>query len=129
MRAPNAVSAPPSPIHIIHLIDDPGPGLSVSVETAARAIGVSRSAAYRAIRAARDGDPSAWPTPIIMIGSRVRIPRLALAQILLLDPMTGDRSDVVSMPGSAGTPAAGAGSFITQITPPEVVGLTDGRPD
>lgn len=55
---------------------------TVSIEEAAEVLGISRSAAYEAVRARLSGDEGAWPTPIIRIGTRNRVPTVPLYQLI-----------------------------------------------
>lgn len=69
---------------------DVGPAKSVpatcSVEAAAALLGISKATAYRAIRERMEGDVDAWPTPIITIRRRIRIPAQALFAVLGVEP-------------------------------------------
>lgn len=53
---------------------------------AASLLGVSKSAAYRAIEARLAGDIEAWPTNVIRIGRTLRIPGIELRALLGFDP-------------------------------------------
>jgi len=55
---------------------------TISVPEAASLLGVSKSAAYRAIDARLSGDTGAWPTNIIRIGRTIRIPSSELQALL-----------------------------------------------
>lgn len=59
---------------------------TITVPEAASLLGVSRSAAYRAIDARLAGDLRAWPTNIIRIGRTLRIPSNELVTLLGSDP-------------------------------------------
>lgn len=59
---------------------------TVTVPEAASRLGVSKSAAYRAIEARLAGDIGAWPTSIIRIGRTLRIPDGELRALLGADP-------------------------------------------
>jgi len=58
---------------------------TISVSEAASLLGVSKSAAYRAIDARLSGDTGAWPTNIIRIGRTIRIPSSELRALLSAD--------------------------------------------
>ena len=53
-------------------------GLPVVVDltTAARAVGIGRTTAYEMVRAGR------WPTPVLHIGSRIKVPTAPLLDLL-----------------------------------------------
>lgn len=59
---------------------------TITVAEAASLLGVSRSAAYRAIDARLAGDLRAWPTNVIRIGRTLRIPSNELMALLGSDP-------------------------------------------
>jgi excisionase family DNA binding protein len=59
---------------------------TVTVAEAASLLGVSKSAAYRAIDARLAGDIEAWPTNVIRIGRTLRIPGVELRALLGFDP-------------------------------------------
>ena len=59
---------------------------TVTVAEAASLLGVSKSAAYRAIDARLAGDVEAWPTNVIRIGRTLRIPGVELRALLGFDP-------------------------------------------
>jgi hypothetical protein len=59
---------------------------TVTVPEAAALLGVSKSAAYRAIDARMAGDVEAWPTNVIRIGRTLRIPGVELRALLGFDP-------------------------------------------
>jgi hypothetical protein len=59
---------------------------TVTVPEAAALLGVSKSAAYRAIDARLAGDVEAWPTNVIKIGRTLRIPGVELRALLGFDP-------------------------------------------
>ncbi|MCU1691883.1 MAG: integrase/resolvase-related protein [Frankiales bacterium] len=48
----------------------------VDLPTAARALGLGRSAAYQLVRAGQ------WPTPVIRVGKLIRVPTAPLAALL-----------------------------------------------
>lgn len=50
----------------------------VDLLTAAEVLGVGRTAAYEMVRSGR------WPTPVIRLGSRIRVPTAALRELLSL---------------------------------------------
>ena len=52
----------------------------VDVVTAARALGLSRTIAYRQIAA------GTWPTPVLRVGRLIRIPTAPILVLLGLDP-------------------------------------------
>lgn len=51
----------------------------VDLPTAARALGVGRSAAYELVRL------GAWPTPILRLGRLIRVPSAPLLELLGLN--------------------------------------------
>lgn len=51
---------------------------TVTVAEAAALLGVSRSAAYRAVEAYLSGDREAWPCHVIRVGGRLLIPAAPL---------------------------------------------------
>lgn len=55
---------------------------TVTVPEAARLLGVSKSAAYRAIAARLAGDLGAWPTKVVRVGRTLRIPSAELSAVL-----------------------------------------------
>jgi excisionase family DNA binding protein len=59
---------------------------TVTIPEAASLLGVSKSAAYRAIEARLAGDIEAWPTNVIRIGRTFRIPGIELRALLGFDP-------------------------------------------
>jgi hypothetical protein len=59
---------------------------TVTVAEAAALLGVSKSAAYRAVDARLAGDVEAWPTNVIRIGRTLRIPGVELRALLGFDP-------------------------------------------
>jgi predicted DNA-binding transcriptional regulator AlpA len=70
------------------VVDNPAtriPG-TVTIPEAASLLGVSKSAAYRAIEARLAGDIEAWPTNVIRIGRTLRIPGIELRALLGFDP-------------------------------------------
>jgi len=79
--------AVPSPIELGR--DDPPnrlyPG-TMTVPEAARLLGVSKSAAYRAIAARLSGDIGAWPTRVVRVGRTLRIPVAELRAVLAVTP-------------------------------------------
>ena len=54
----------------------------LDVPTAARVLGLSRTAAYELIRT---GD---WPTPVFRLGRLIRIPTAPMLDLLGIDPAT-----------------------------------------
>jgi excisionase family DNA binding protein len=54
----------------------------VDLMTAAAALGVGRTTAYEMVRTGR------WPTPVLRLGSRIRIPTAALRELLSLSTDT-----------------------------------------
>jgi predicted DNA-binding transcriptional regulator AlpA len=75
----------------------------LDVPTAGRLLGLGRSAAYDLILA------GAWPTPVLRLGRRLRIPTAPLLALLGLPQIAGSRSAVDecggSMDASPTTPA------------------------
>jgi excisionase family DNA binding protein len=59
---------------------------TITIPEAASLLGVSKSAAYRAIEARLAGDIGAWPTNVIRIGRTLRIPGIELRALLGFDP-------------------------------------------
>ena len=59
---------------------------TITVPEAASLLGVSKSAAYRAIVARLAGDSGAWPTNVIRIGRTLCIPSRELRALLDRDP-------------------------------------------
>ena len=59
---------------------------TITVPEAASLLGVSKSAAYRAIEARLAGDVRAWPTSVIRVGRTLRIPSSELRALLGYDP-------------------------------------------
>jgi hypothetical protein len=60
---------------------------TMTVPEAARLLGVSKSAAYRAIAVRLGGDTGAWPTRVVRVGRTLRIPAAEL-RALLVTPRT-----------------------------------------
>ena len=58
---------------------------TITVPQAASLLGVSKSAAYRAIEARLAGDLGAWPTNVIRVGRTLRIPTAEIRVVLGLD--------------------------------------------
>ena len=54
----------------------------VDVPTAAKALGLSRTAAYELIRTGE------WPTPVFRLGRLIRIPTEPLLKLLGIEPRT-----------------------------------------
>ena len=52
----------------------------VDLLTAAAALGVGRTTAYDMVRTGR------WPTPVLRLGHRIRVPTAALRELLRLSP-------------------------------------------
>lgn len=50
----------------------------VDLVTAATALGIGRTTAYEMVRTGR------WPTPVLRLGNRIRIPTAALRELLSL---------------------------------------------
>ncbi len=50
----------------------------VDVVTAAAVLGVGRTAAYEMVRS------GCWPTPVLRLGNRIRVPTAALRELLSL---------------------------------------------
>ena len=48
----------------------------VDLLTAATALGIGRTTAYELVRTGR------WPTPVLRLGSRIRVPTAALRELL-----------------------------------------------
>lgn len=59
---------------------DPATNPTLDLDEARQAIGIGRSAAYEAVRA------GTWPTPVIRVGRRIRVPTASLRRVLELDP-------------------------------------------
>jgi len=59
---------------------------TITVPEAASLLGVSKSAAYRAIEARLAGDVGAWPTNVIRVGRTLRIPSGEMLALLGFDP-------------------------------------------
>jgi predicted DNA-binding transcriptional regulator AlpA len=59
---------------------------TMTVPEVAVLLGVSKSAAYRAIEARLGGDEGAWPTSVIRIGRTLRIPTAEVRAVLGYDP-------------------------------------------
>ncbi|HEY6794236.1 MAG TPA: hypothetical protein VI248_06100 [Kineosporiaceae bacterium] len=57
----------------------------IDVPTAAKALGLSRTAAYDLIR------DDAWPTPVFRLGRLIRIPTAPILALLGIEPVDGDR--------------------------------------
>lgn len=51
---------------------------------ACRLIGCGRSAGYEAVKT------GTWPTPIIRVGKRIRVPTAAILRVLAADPQETD---------------------------------------
>jgi excisionase family DNA binding protein len=63
----------------------------VDLVTAAAALGIGRTTAYEMVRS------GCWPTPVLRLGNRIRIPTAALRELLSLST----ESPVVQVPVSA----------------------------
>jgi predicted DNA-binding transcriptional regulator AlpA len=74
----------------------------LDVPTAGRLLGLGRSAAYDLILAGR------WPTPVLRLGRRLRIPTAPLLALLGLDPGPLSQSGGM-VAGSSTAPAASEG--------------------
>jgi excisionase family DNA binding protein len=55
----------------------------LDVPTAAKALGLSRTAAYELIRAGE------WPTPVFRLGRLIRIPTAPILELLGIEPLAG----------------------------------------
>ena len=64
------------------MTEDDLQGLPVVVDllTAAAVLGVGRTTAYEMVRTGR------WPTPVLRLGHRIRVPTAALRELLRLSP-------------------------------------------
>ena len=62
---------------------------TLTVPAAGMLLGMSRSAAYRAVAAAVNGEPSTWPTPVICVGDRRSIPTIHVLDELGLTELLG----------------------------------------
>jgi predicted DNA-binding transcriptional regulator AlpA len=75
----------------------------LDVPTAGRLLGLGRSAAYDLVLA------GAWPTPVLRLGRRLRIPTAPLLALLGLPQIAGSRSAMTecdeSLDGSPTAPA------------------------
>jgi hypothetical protein len=75
----------------------------LDVPTAGRLLGLGRSAAYDLVLAGM------WPTPVLRLGRRLRIPTAPLLALLGLPQMPGNRSAMTecdeSLDGSPTAPA------------------------
>ena len=69
--------------------DTPEPG-TITVPEAAGLLGVSKSAAYRAIEARLGGNTTAWPTNVIRVGRTLRVPAFELRALLGAHSATRD---------------------------------------
>jgi hypothetical protein len=56
----------------------------VDLVTAAAVLGVGRTAAYEMVRS------GCWPTPVLRLGNRIRVPTAALRELLSLSPESPD---------------------------------------
>jgi excisionase family DNA binding protein len=63
--------------------NDQGPVLAISVEEAARRLGIARSTAYQYVRTGA--------LPSVRLGARLLVPTAALEQLLTVAPPPGDR--------------------------------------
>ena len=52
----------------------------VDLVTAASVLGIGRTTAYELVRTGR------WPTPVLRLGHRIRVPTAALRELLRLSP-------------------------------------------
>ena len=57
----------------------------VDLSTAARALGLGRSAAYELVRT------GGWPTPVLRLGRLIKVPSAPLVELLGLGPATPGR--------------------------------------
>ena len=74
----------------------------LDVPTAGRLLGLGRSATYDLVLAGR------WPTPVLRLGRRLRIPTAPLLALLGLDPIRPSHADGM-VTGSPTAPAASEG--------------------
>lgn len=74
----------------------------LDVPTAGRLLGLGRSAAYDLILA------GLWPTPVLRLGRRLRIPTAPLLALLGLDPVRPSQAGGI-VAGSPTAPAASEG--------------------
>ncbi len=56
----------------------------VDLVTAAAVLGIGRTTAYELVRTGR------WPTPVLRLGSRIRVPTAALRELLSLSTAGSD---------------------------------------
>jgi len=56
----------------------------VDLLTAATILGIGRTTAYELVRTGR------WPTPVLRLGSRIRVPTAALRELLSLSTASPD---------------------------------------
>lgn len=66
----------------------------LDVPTAGRLLGLGRSAAYDLVLSGQ------WPTPVLRLGRRYRIPTAPLLALLGIGPQGGDRRGDLSHPGA-----------------------------
>ncbi len=69
---------------------------AVDLPTAARVLGMSRSAAYELVRT------GAWPTPVLRLGKLIRVPTVHLLELLGYgdrEPMPTGRRQLVAGEG------------------------------
>lgn len=59
----------------------------VDVPTAARVLGLSRTAAYELVRV------GGWPTPVFQLGRLIRIPTAPMLSLLGVETPTAQRTD------------------------------------
>jgi excisionase family DNA binding protein len=64
----------------------------LDVPTAAKALGLSRTAAYELIRTGE------WPTPVFRLGRLIRIPTAPLLELLGIEPDGARRARVEAAP-------------------------------
>ena len=57
----------------------------VDLSTAAKALGLGRSAAYELVRT------GGWPTPVLRLGRLIKVPSAPLVELLGLGPATPGR--------------------------------------
>lgn len=57
----------------------------VDLLTAAAALGIGRTTAYEMVRTGR------WPTPVLRLGSRIRVPTAALRAVLSVSTAEPER--------------------------------------
>jgi excisionase family DNA binding protein len=63
----------------------------VDLSTAATVLGIGRTTAYELVRTGR------WPTPILRLGNRIRVPTAALRELLSLSTAGTDMQTRVAV--------------------------------